>query len=365
MLRLENKLLGSLGVTVAFLAIGLNFSKPATANIVRQADYEVKHRFVWSKKSGPPLPSVYKGQWNTGGIAQVADSTKCSQFNRYNAIINIAPGLNDNRNKTADCPFANSKAESFITLNNYGPNVPIEGTIGVKGFANINVPEREAARANAFSRGSVSFIAGREFVKGKIIWTPNFMTSVSGSRSGGHAVSSDPISFIVSDPNNGNILLQTTLLDIDSTIEGDGVVSWNSSGIVDINTLSDATFKIAINSPYTIQQGSIDIKTKDGIFTQADDSGIYDGIIPLGILGTSTPLSLNIGDVPLDYDLGFDSQDVNVELDLSGSGSASVAVPENSSSVSLLALGTLGAASTLKRKLKPSKSTEKETTKVG
>jgi len=40
-------------------------------------------------------------------------------------------------------------------------------------------------------------------------------------------------------------------------------------------------------------------------------------------------------------------------------------VPETTSTLSLLALGTLGAASTLKSKLKPSKSTEKETTKVG
>ncbi len=40
-------------------------------------------------------------------------------------------------------------------------------------------------------------------------------------------------------------------------------------------------------------------------------------------------------------------------------------VPESSPTLNLLALGTLGAASTLKRKLKPSKSTEKKTTKVG
>ncbi|MFN9674076.1 MAG: PEP-CTERM sorting domain-containing protein [Microcystis sp.] len=40
-------------------------------------------------------------------------------------------------------------------------------------------------------------------------------------------------------------------------------------------------------------------------------------------------------------------------------------VPEPTSTLSLLVLGTLGAASTLKRKLKSSKSTEKETTKVG
>ena len=42
-----------------------------------------------------------------------------------------------------------------------------------------------------------------------------------------------------------------------------------------------------------------------------------------------------------------------------------VHVPEPTSTLSLLALGTLGAASTLKRKLKSSKSTGKETTKVG
>jgi hypothetical protein len=41
-----------------------------------------------------------------------------------------------------------------------------------------------------------------------------------------------------------------------------------------------------------------------------------------------------------------------------------VKTPEPASTLSLLALGTLGAASTLKRKLKSSKSSEKETTKV-
>ncbi|WP_260441833.1 PEP-CTERM sorting domain-containing protein [Microcystis aeruginosa] len=44
---------------------------------------------------------------------------------------------------------------------------------------------------------------------------------------------------------------------------------------------------------------------------------------------------------------------------------AVTSVPEPTSTLSLLALGTLGAASTLKRKLKSSQSTEKETTKVG
>jgi hypothetical protein len=42
-----------------------------------------------------------------------------------------------------------------------------------------------------------------------------------------------------------------------------------------------------------------------------------------------------------------------------------VNTPEPTSTLSLLALGTLGAASTLKRQIKSSKPSEKETTKVG
>ncbi len=42
-----------------------------------------------------------------------------------------------------------------------------------------------------------------------------------------------------------------------------------------------------------------------------------------------------------------------------------VAVPESGNIAGLLAIGIVGAASTLKRKLKPSKSTEKATTKIG
>ncbi|RPH91037.1 MAG: PEP-CTERM sorting domain-containing protein, partial [Chroococcales cyanobacterium metabat2.561] len=42
-----------------------------------------------------------------------------------------------------------------------------------------------------------------------------------------------------------------------------------------------------------------------------------------------------------------------------------VHTPEPTSVLSLFALGTLGAASTLKRQIKPSQSEEKETTKVG
>jgi hypothetical protein len=69
-----------------------------------------------------------------------------------------------------------------------------------------------------------------------------------------------------------------------------------------------------------------------------------------GNLSTTTTLGNTVG------------QNKRLSLTL---GFASTAIPEPSSIIGLAVLGTLGAASTLKRKLKPSQSTEKETTKVG
>jgi len=69
----------------------------------------------------------------------------------------------------------------------------------------------------------------------------------------------------------------------------------------------------------------------------------------------------------LAFPLDANGNEVTGEFGLDGiAGSASnvLSTPEPTSTLSLLALGTLGAASTLKRKLKSSKSSEKETTKV-
>jgi hypothetical protein len=69
-----------------------------------------------------------------------------------------------------------------------------------------------------------------------------------------------------------------------------------------------------------------------------------------GNLSTTTTLGNTVG------------QNKRLSLTL---GFASTAIPEPSSIIGLAVLGTLGAASTLKRQIKSSKSTEKETTKVG
>ncbi|GCA75599.1 hypothetical protein MiTe_02435 [Microcystis aeruginosa NIES-2520] len=90
-------------------------------------------------------------------------------------------------------------------------------------------------------------------------------------------------------------------------------------------------------------------------------------------IGTSSDAASNF-EIPFTLQ-GFEPIILGFPLDangneISGEGTAGfasnvlVSTPEPTSTLGFLALGTLGAASTLKRKLKPSKSSEKETTKI-
>ncbi|NCQ84540.1 MAG: PEP-CTERM sorting domain-containing protein [Microcystis aeruginosa W13-18] len=62
---------------------------------------------------------------------------------------------------------------------------------------------------------------------------------------------------------------------------------------------------------------------------------------------------------------GFFDNGGGITVSVTEIAATPVSIPEPTSTLGFLALGTLGAASTLKRQIKSSKSTEKETTKVG
>jgi len=108
-------------------------------------------------------------------------------------------------------------------------------------------------------------------------------------------------------------------------------VNWQASGRLSRNREGTQVFNVYGDlsiSNFTVSEGSVSL--------------------------SPTTLSIPINLIP-------DSQ---VSLLTNAQSDAEVIVPEPTSTLSFLALGTLGAASTLKRKLKSSKSSEKETTKV-
>lgn len=114
-------------------------------------------------------------------------------------------------------------------------------------------------------------------------------------------------------------------------------------------------------------QGPVYFMALLGAFTDLNDviigspfqigNGSFNAIIPVG----ASKLSMGFND----GGGGFFDNGEGIKVSVTEIAAPPVSVPEPTSIFGFLALGTLGTASTLKRKLKSSQSTEKETTKVG
>jgi len=141
-----------------------------------------------------------------------------------------------------------------------------------------------------------------------------------------------------------NIKFNATINGKQSQLEVSGDTVWKQSG-VQVETA---------NPSYGLQVGTEKYLTQ-GVRSQYTENLVDFPTMRLGILmnhGTGATASAFIGAFnPLSERQAV----IKVET---------MEIPEPTSTLSLLALGTLGTASTLKRKLKSSKLTEKETTKV-
>jgi hypothetical protein len=99
----------------------------------------------------------------------------------------------------------------------------------------------------------------------------------------------------------------------------------------------------------------LDLACSGGLITNANTSGRFSGLLPsIGQSCTfSIPLSQLNTDISYDF-TGLIPTDADLGFSLGGSGDAIASVPEPTSTLGLLALGTLGAGATLKRRLKSS-----------
>ena len=138
------------------------------------------------------------------------------------------------------------------------------------------------------------------------------------------------------------------------------VITFNFAGTVRINSVTvhvdDSNGASAISVPQSILLSMGGSNYNSGSLTDppgaAPTSYSFSG---LNFSGSSLQLTLNRRTAwVFASEVTFDGELLGVQP-----------VPEPTSTLGFLALGTLGAASTLKRKLKPSQSIEKETTKVG
>jgi hypothetical protein len=364
--------------TVLGASATLGLSASASAQIASgYSSYYVRHNFNWNLGG---IPNLVAG--NVSGSAVCFNPFNGQSYNTSAFALGNPAGVNITRSASAGCQgaaaFATSNANGVIVGNN------ITGSTQARGYAYAFAPPGGAARA----RSSAALTASQLGVNrnGQITWRPLFWSYVSGTASAfAQARPVDPIAYTITDPTTGNIIRTGNLLDISGdfgalgsklewgvagtppenpgsdfplTITGDPTTDETAIATddnLDISFLNDGSFKIDITDPAVSNPGLLDLACSGGLITNANTSGRFSGLLPsIGQSCTfSIPLSQLNTDISYDF-TGLIPTDADLGFSLGGSGDAIASVPEPTSTLGLLALGTLGAGATLKRKLKSS-----------
>ncbi|MGK7882477.1 MAG: hypothetical protein AB4060_20605 [Crocosphaera sp.] len=247
-------------------------------------------------------------------------------------------------------PINSAQANSRFGVNPFGAGVPVTGAIQADGFAEARFDTVARtpipSEAYAFSFASIDVQGGRQFRNGRIRWGPQISTPpVAGGAIAGRFNQRrirDPIVFNIIDLETGEEI-EEVLLDISFDIFGLGSFEWDSTTSTFMIDAENAEFHIDISSPFTTQQGILDLEIANGIITVSNDTGIFDGVLPS--VGSPGQFSTTLGEITLDYDFGdFNDNELDITASFSGGGSAQVgiSVPEPSSNWSIIIfLGTL------------------------
>ncbi|WP_069791185.1 hypothetical protein A5482_003980 [Cyanobacterium sp. IPPAS B-1200] len=295
------------------------------------------------------------------------------------------PSVTVQGNASANCNGAIAQSSSMAT-GSIVENV-LTGQTSATGYAFAVSPPGGFARA----RSGAALTAGQLGINpnGQIFWQPLFWDYVSGQ---GSAFAStprlrDPIAYTIIDPNTNEIILEGSLLDISAEFDGlgssvewgfsgspDPAVSGNESPSVDdnlnINFLNNGLFKIDLTDQAISNPGLLDLACENGLVKTFNASGRFSGVFNFfptvgKECNTSIPLSLLNLDIDYDFTDIIPASEVNLRFELGGDGEGVARTSEPSSTINLLLLGIFGVGVTFKRKLKLSKSMDKESTNIG
>lgn len=163
--------------------------------------------------------------------------------------------------------------------------------------------------AYAFSSSAVSLWGPTwAWRNGRFQWTPLYHGSVGGSVM---AVGwpqwpwfRDPLNVTIVDDQE-NVLLAETLLDIWLTItEGqDPEARWDA-GVLELAHADSGEFHAYVDSPFidSMDRGRADLVFESGIIVESEDSGIFDGLLPL--VGSSSTFTIPfLAEIDFNYSL--------------------------------------------------------------
>jgi hypothetical protein len=221
-----------------------------------------------------------------------------------------------------------ASAGSFATLNPFTFGTAVSGSLRSQGSVTANT-------GGVFDSASwaAMIIEAENSRVGSIDWAVHLDHSKLGGfqwiRKITGSTLADPISFKVTDLDTGAIV-EGTLFSLSSDFLGVGSLSW-TNGTFTLNALDADSyeFHIDLDSPFTIQQGTADLRVDNGVITVSQGTGMFAGIFPA--VGTPGNFAVPFdNDLTIDYNLDvFPGNPVNVQFTIDNAQTISN-VPEPS-----------------------------------
>jgi len=291
--------------------------------------YDVTHKMTLKPNNAQ---TSWIAAWGYGQNVYAHNSIP--QTDEKKPMGNIQPFFGTNSNSTA-ASVAGADAQSTVSGTvAFGVGQPLTATVTAKGSALATKVDNRSSNAFSSARSVVGAATLKTGSNGQINWRSRMTVEANGSASG-RVRGKDPIEFVATDLSSGTTI-SGTLLDIESNITGgSGLVDWTDGVLTITGSALSGSFLIDISSPFTLQKGRVDFSFAKGIVTSSTTTGMFAGLLP-GV-GTSAIGTFSLGDTNLDYDFGFGSNDISLDLGFSNGGEAADAVPEPATWFLLLA----------------------------
>jgi PEP-CTERM motif len=313
-MRLSRLLLTS----VAWAVFGTSFVSAQTLT----GSYDVSHGFTFAPSGGVTSLPLF----NFGAFASTSPGG-APDIQSGSDTFGLGGGpLSHTASSTG--PFSSATATSSATLSPFVLGGPVSGIVRSSGAVSATGPGTCcAASFDTMVFPLLPIGAGHAAILGSIGYAPDIMSlwnayphsepSAVCPHPGGDLC--DPVDFKVTDLKTG-VVTSGSLFSVSSDMGGSGSFSWDT-GTFDLNA-SDFDFSIRIDSPFTVQQGTADLKVDNGLITVSAGTGMFAGLFPaVGSSGDFTiPFDNNF---VLDYNLGdFNGDPLAAQFFLGGSGQA-------------------------------------------
>lgn len=301
-----------LKIAVALL-IGLLVPQFARGSLI---GYNVTHNFTFSPSGGIVSAPTYvfgvSATASPGGIPSTQNG----------AVTFTTAGGTSSQQATSTGGLSSATANSSATVNPFTLGGPISGTIDSDG----SIVVLPGGTCCAISSAAIVLTGGTGAAHGSAGWTEDMGMEGDGGGVTEGETAKDPIDFHVTDLLTG-LVTDGTLFTVSSDLEH-GTWTWNG-GTFALNA-SDFDFSIAIDSPFTVQQGTANLQVRNGVITVSSGTGMFAGLFPS--VGGAGNFSVPFGSsFALDYNLGsFNGDPLAVTFTLGDSGS-SCTIPEPSS----------------------------------